>query len=521
MPPGSKKPRVIYAANARVWLAEIGQRAKQPARLADIPDEHLKQLHSLGVDLLWLIGVWPTGARSTETARSYAGLQAEYRRALPNFDRQDVAGSPYAVAEYAVDPALGGDAALAALRERLRSKGIGLVLDFIVNHTGLDHRWLTKRPELYVQLSADDLAGDPDSFFKIETKVGSRFIAHGRDPYFPCWTDTAQLNLMSAATHQALAAELQKVAAQCDGVRCDMAMLALRSVYRQTWDRRLRKASDGRNFDEEFWPRAIRTIRSEYPNFLFVAEVFWELESELRQSGFQYTYDRTLYDRLVHGTAEDLRLHLSADIARQTGCVRFLETHDEIRTAVALPWDRHKAAAVLAGTVPGLTLFHDGQFDGRAIKVPIQLRRRPVERTNEMIRDFYQQLLTALAGDDVVRRGIWSLLPLRPAWPDNPTWANFIAYFWKTEDRQIRLIVVNFGPVQGQCYVDLHSAEMSREATEFEFRDVLSKSCYTYGIDQLLAQGLYLDMPAFGFHMFLVRPGDSTTPQATGSRRSA
>src|SRR5581483_6324200 len=294
------QPRVLYAANARVWAEEISRQTGRPAGLQDIADRQLDALRELGVDLLWLIGMWPTGPASTDTARRYPGLEADYRRALPDFTPADVAGSPYAIAGYGVDPQLGGESGLAALRARLHRRGIGLVLDFVVNHTGLDHPWLRDRPELYVQGNAQDLQRDPGGYFSIDTNAGPKVIAHGRDPYFPAWTDTAQLNLLLPATQDALTAELVKLAGQCDGVRCDMAMLALPSLFRQVWPAQQPAA-------ESFWPGAIAAVRRRAEDFTFIAEVYWGREDELRQAGFRFTYDKTLHERLLHGDAGAVR----------------------------------------------------------------------------------------------------------------------------------------------------------------------------------------------------------------------
>jgi hypothetical protein len=285
-----------------------------------------------------------------------------------------------------------------------------------------------------------------------------------------------------------------------------MAMLALPSIYLQTWSDYASAGSADGGLQADLWPQAIAAVRRRYPSFLFIAEVYWGREDELRRAGFQFTYDKTFYDRLVHGDPEDLRLHLTADPAWQDGCVRFLETHDEVRASVALAWDRPRAAAVLASTVPGLFLVHDGQMEGRRIKTPVQLRRRPAERCNDEVREFYLKLLRTLAADEAVRRGIWLLLKVRPAWPNNSTWKNFIAYRWTADDRQQRLVVVNFGRSQGQCYVDL--AGMHCQENEVQFRDVLAVNDagrYRYPAEKLRREGLYLDMPGFGFHVFAVQ----------------
>ena len=159
--------------------------------------------------------------------------------------------------------------------------------------------------------------------------------------------------------------ELGRVADCCDGVRCDMAMLLLPDVIRRTWgDKSL--PSDGRPpVDNPFWPEAIAQVHRRHPDLLFMAEVYWDLEWTLQQQGFDYTYDKRLYDRLRSRDVEGVRGHLHADMVFQRRCVRFLENHDEPRAASAFPSDVHRAAAILAFLTPGLRFFHDGQFEGR------------------------------------------------------------------------------------------------------------------------------------------------------------
>ena len=63
-------------------------------------------------------------------------------------------------------------------------------------------------------------------------------IANGRDPYFPAWPDVAQLNAFSPSLRTAVIDTLQQIAEQCDGVRCDMAMLVMNDTFARTWGAR-------------------------------------------------------------------------------------------------------------------------------------------------------------------------------------------------------------------------------------------------------------------------------------------
>ncbi len=367
----------IYEINAWVWLGGLTRKYGMPVTFDSVPGAEWDGLAEWGFDAVWLMGVWERSAEGARIAREHPGLQAEYRRALPDYTEEDVIGSPYCVRRYEVDAHLGGRAGLAAARRALANRGLRLLLDFVPNHTALDHPWVDEHPEFYVH--------GPDGG-----------IALGRDPYFPPWTDVAQLNAFHPGLREAAARTLLDIAGQCDGVRCDMAMLAINRVFAGTWALSPPPA--------EFWPDAIRAVKASDPEFLFIAEAYWDLEWELQQQGFDFCYDKQLYDRLTQGDAAGVRAHLGADLAYQRKLVRFLENHDEPRAAT-MPAARHRAAALAVATLPGATLWHEGQFEGRKVKLPVQLGRRPEEPVDAELREFYRGLLRVAREG----RGDWRL----------------------------------------------------------------------------------------------------------------
>ena len=326
----------LYQINTRVWLTELSKTLGRAARLDDIPDGELDRLAAMGFDWIWLLSVWQTGAAGQRVSRENAQWRQEFKETLPDLREEDIPGSGFAITGYTVHELLGGDAALARLRERLRQRGLKLLLDFVPNHTGLDHPWVESHPDYYVAGSELDLARAPQNYTWIKRKGGDLLLAYGRDPYFAGWPDTLQLNYANPAVQNAMIGELRKIAGQCDGIRCDMAMLVLPDVFERTWGLRA----------EPFWPAAIRRVREASPDFCFMAEVYWDLEWTLQQQGFDYTYDKRLYDRLRHGEARPVREHFWADMDYQIKLARFLENHDEPRAAAVFPQDMHRAAAV-------------------------------------------------------------------------------------------------------------------------------------------------------------------------------
>ena len=221
----------LFQVNTRARLSELARELGRPATLDDVTDAELDGLAADGFDLVWFLGVWQTGQAARRVSRSKPEWLEEYRRVLPDFREEDVTGSCFAVREYRVHEDFGGDAALARLRERLRSRGLRLILDFVPNHVAPDHPWVEQHPEYFVAGTEDKLAAEPQNW----SRAGDRILAYGRDPYFDGWPDTFQLNYGNPALQDAMLGELSRIAQQCDGVRCDMAMLVLPEVFDKTW----------------------------------------------------------------------------------------------------------------------------------------------------------------------------------------------------------------------------------------------------------------------------------------------
>ncbi|HEY7040466.1 MAG TPA: alpha-amylase family glycosyl hydrolase [Methylomirabilota bacterium] len=479
----------LYQINTRVWLTELSRSLGRAATLDDIPDPELDRVASLGCDWVWLLSVWSTGAAGQRISRANQEWRREFQDTLPDLREEDIAGSGFAITGYTVHAGLGGDAALARVRERLRARGLRLMLDFVPNHTALDHPWVEEHPEYYVAGSETDLAKAPQNFVRVPRRRGDLILAHGRDPYFDGWPDTLQLDYGNAATQAAMLGELLKVAEQCDGVRCDMAMLVLPDVFERTWGRRA----------PLFWPEATRRARERAPGFRFMAEVYWDLEWTMLQQGFDYAYDKRLYDRLRDGHARPVRQHLHAGLAYQIRLARFLENHDEPRAAATFPAGMREAAAIVTFLSPGLRFFHQGQLEGRRKRISPHLVRAPIETVDAAVDRFYGQLRTVLA-QPVVRGGQWGLLECVPAWDGNWTWDGFIAWCWEGPAGQRRLIAVNYSGNQGQCYVRLPFPDLAGHAVRL--RDLMSPASYDRPGDELLARGLYLDMAPWGYHVF-------------------
>jgi hypothetical protein len=483
--PWSKHPR-IYEINTWVWLRELGQKYTRPVNLATVPREDWDQIASLGFDAVWFMGVWERSPAGIEISMRNPGLVEDFKRALPDFSAEDNVGSPYCVRRYAVDAHLGGPFGLAAAREQLAERGLRLILDFVPNHVSPDHPWVAAHPEYFIQGDDDDLRRDPAAFIA----VGGKVLACGRDPYFPAWPDVLQLNAYSEGLRGAAVETLQRIAGQCDGVRCDMAMLMMSDVFERTWGPRA-----GARPAEDYWLRLIPAVRARQPGFRFLAEAYWDLEWQLQQQGFDFCYDKKLYDRMEQGDAESVRLHLQADPAYQHKLVRFLENHDEPRAAATFSPGKGRAAAVAVLTLPGAKLLHEGQFEGRSVRLPVFLGRRPAEPVDHDLAAFYGRLLEETSRD-VFRNGHWRLCE-QSGWPDNESYRNVLAWCWEMGPER-RLIVLNFSDAPSQALTRLPWEDL--HGRDWLLSDSLTGESFERSGDGMTGAGLFVSLEPWRGH---------------------
>ncbi|MEX2493697.1 MAG: alpha-amylase family glycosyl hydrolase [Nitrospirales bacterium] len=487
----------LYEINTWVWLNTLSRKAKRRIRLGDVPNTEWDDLQAKGFDSIWLMGLWERSARSQQIARNHPDLRREYDLALPGWQESDVGGSPFAVRAYRPAPEIASWEELGDVLGRLHARGMKLVLDFVPNHTALDHEWVTQHPEYYVQGTFQDAIDFSTAFFPVETLQGLRFIAHGKDPHFPAWTDTAQLHYFNLNTRTALLRELHDIAQYCDGFRCDMAILVLNQVFRQTWGKHLQSLPLP---SLEFWTEATVGL----PDWLWIAEVYGNREWELQQLGFHFTYDKTLYDRLRCAPPQEIARHLHVDVSFQNKLVRFLENHDEERSAVIFKKSRLPTVIVLMATVPGMRLYHQGQLTGTRLRIPVQLGRVQDESPDEMIVSFYDRILT-ITNEDVFHLGQWTLLTITSA--GDESFNSVIAYEWKTT-QDWRLIILNLSALGAQGVIEVKGETVNEtfHGTDYAFVDLLTSQRFEHRQEDLRYHGLSVRLDPLECHVFSISP---------------
>jgi glycosidase len=371
----------VFEINSRVHCEKFDQ----------VTEAELDALVQLGFDALWLMGLW----RISEGAKRISKITAD-----------DFEGSPYAVPVYEVNRGLGGGSQFNRLVKRAHTAGLSVLVDFVSNHMALDSPWIFQHPDFFIRSDTKARKQLPSEFFL--HRSGS-VIAFGRDPYFPPWNDTAQLDYSSEALRSQMIDVLKRISRYADGVRCDMAMLVLRDCFRQLWYPLESDASFDQRMPGEFWDEAITEVKKVSPNFKFIAEAYWDKETQLRELGFDFCYEKKLYDALVardQGRVLE-RLQRSPDALRAS--LYFIENHDEPRAASVFDSSSNLAALALILSIPGSALIYEGQMEGKHERLPVQ-RIKPLtdEPVDLLLREAYAQLLK-VTRDDVFKTGDFRL----------------------------------------------------------------------------------------------------------------
>ena len=509
----------LYEINMRTWKStKDAEGIPHLGGLRSLTTEDLREIKDSGFHSIWLMGLWEVGPRVRAMSKQYG---------------EDFQGSPYAVYDYKVSQDLGTEQDLDAIIREAHRIGLKIVVDFVPNHMGIDSQWLNTHPEYFLHqlpaekdlhLSDAELLQRYPSFFPYRTPAypenGKRvpktiLVAYGRDPYFYPWIDTAQLDYARPELRSHLIEMISGLARRVDGIRCDMAMLVLREQVKLHRHPGMPREEFDRLMPKEFWQEVIQEVKRVNPHFVFVAETYWSMEGQLQHLGFDYTYNKPLYEAIcgamhsghAEGLMNFLRVLGTEYLSRS---LHFLENHDEERAMNALGEARQRPAAVLLSTLPGLALIHQGQMEGRRERLPVQ-RVVPLqeEESNEGLSAYYKHLIQTTSLP-VFRKGRLHVL-----YSNNPA---FIAYARGGSDQQSLIVINTSGHLQkGMVYItpglrlesgisywfydlyyDLKSAAV-RELSGVQ-------PAYQYPAAQILKQGIYVELQPHDSHVFLIAP---------------
>eukprot|EP00382_Lankesteria_abbotti_P000925 CAMPEP_0113845006 /NCGR_PEP_ID=MMETSP0372-20130328/529_1 /TAXON_ID=340204 /ORGANISM="Lankesteria abbotti" /LENGTH=587 /DNA_ID=CAMNT_0000814025 /DNA_START=27 /DNA_END=1790 /DNA_ORIENTATION=+ /assembly_acc=CAM_ASM_000359 len=561
----------IYQINVRVLLTELSSATGRTLTLNQLPDAYLAKLKDMGFDFLYLLGVWTTGEAGLKASQNFM------KHHFPQVPSDQVVSSPFAICEYKVEECFGGDVELAQLRVRMSQHGLGLLLDFVPNHVAFDHEWASAefrcntRESLIMPGNRSLLEREPQNYFVVvEEKNGSNrlvmqgpdglhflrsnhdvethkhvaVLAHGRDPHFDGWGDTAQLNYFSVTLRLKVIELLKHVSGMCDGVRCDMANLPANEILAKTWGSRFHEATGhGTPNHRQFWEEAISSVLVENPNFKFIAEVYWDMEGELMRQGFHFCYDKSLYDKLRQGDTHNTRQCLRQDANFQRRLSRFIENHDEDRAAEIYPnVKRHQGAALLAFCSLGMKFFHMGQFEGRVHRIPMQRKRNadpnghddsrwmlsnvegvdkcsvPVQAAN-----LYSRILP-LVKTPAVKHGKFMMAEVHPSCHDSQTHHGIVSFFRVPQPpHNSVLVIVNYTNSWADGWVKFPHEVLSVRPRTFNrsvpeswfddmggltnssglvLRDMLSTDCHRKSVDEANNKGVWFGLQPWQSHAY-------------------
>ncbi len=485
----SQWPRnpVIYEINTFVWLSELSKRHQKSISLGNVPAQEWDALAKAGIDVVWLQGIWVRSPEGKRISSANEMLRQDFMNALPDYEESDNLGSAYCVKRYEVDERLGGKDGLAEARRQLITRRIFLILDFVPNHVARDNPWVIEHPEYFIHGTARDLLTSEGAYFESRGEV----IACGKDPNFPAWQDVAQLNAFHPGYREAALNVLDDIAHQCDGVRCDMAMLLLDTIFAQNWGTR---ASAPLN--RGFWDQIISTTHKTHPDFQFIAEAYWGTQPELSQAGFSYCYDKDFYDLLVYAKAPAIERHLGEEVVNQQSLLRFIENHDEQRAATIFNTPKAIVAAIALSTLPGAKLYHLGQFEGRKVKLPVFLRRWMDEPEIIEWKNIYTRLVR-LASSPLIKLGEWKLCP-HTGWVDNASSEELLCWSWHRPGETL-LVVINYSEHKSQGKVVIPWKDL--EGVSWRLVDLIKGDVFIRTTAELLSNGLFVDLPGWGFHL--------------------
>ena len=436
----------LYEINTPIFLREVGIRAGHVVTLADVSEHEWDAIARPGIDTVWWMGIW----KRSPVARRMAKGEAWLKEALPDMQDADLLGSAYSIQEYVVDELYGGNEGLAIAREALAKRGIKIILDYVPNHVAIDHVWVEQHPDYFLHGTEHELKKHPEAF--VQTSAG--ILAKGKDPNFEPWSDVLQLNAFSPSLREQAIGTLQYIAGIADGVRCDMAMLMMNTIFKDTWKDRVGDAPE-----TDYWPHIISAVREQRSDFVFLAEVYWDKQQDLLDQGFDLCYDKDLYDHLLHGSLHKITEQLERPVEYQNHLLRFIENHDEERAAHEFSFQKHKAAAIVTMTLPGSHLYYDGQREGRKIRVPVHLGRRVDEVPNIELTSFYDTLQSFVHSKDFEHKH-WQLMPVKSRLLHRES-RHVIAWTWSDEETQIT-IFVNYSNDKAVVRSDIDTKKVTR-----------------------------------------------------------
>lgn len=299
-------PPISDAVLETATIYEVNIRQYSPEGTFNAFTKDIPQLKKMGVDILWLMPLYPISVK----------------------DRKGSLGSYYAIQNYTkVNPHFGTLEDVKKLVKTAHKNGLYVIFDWVANHTGRDHVWLTEHPDFYVR----DKKGNPVAPFD--------------------WTDVAKLDYKNPAMRKAMIHDLKYwlTTADIDGFRCDVAG----------------------EVPTDFWEEAVAQLKQVKPIFMLA-----EAEKpELMHKAFDMQYGwnaHHIFNQIAQGkttvkTLDDYMVKTAKELQADDINMYFTSNHDENSwngTVFERMGDATETMAALSYALPGMPLIYDGQeFD--------------------------------------------------------------------------------------------------------------------------------------------------------------
>lgn len=310
---------VIYEANIRNYSPE----GTFNAFTKDIPE-----IKKLGVKVIWLMPVYPISMKNRKTTDGRMVEDINDPK-----EREKYLGSYYAISDYtAINPDLGTKADFDKLVQTAHENGIYVILDWVANHTGWDHKWITEHPEYYHKNAKGEVT-DP-----LNPETGESWG----------WTDVAHLDYSNKELHEVMKNEMKYWVKEhnIDGFRCDVAD----------------------NVPTEFWQAAITQLEQIKPLFMLMESTKPYLFNGIFDMGYGWE-SHHLMNAIAKGEKnvsdwDALMKKQKQEYKKQDIWMNFTSNHDENAwngTEYERMGDAAETFAALTYTMPGVPLIYTGQ----------------------------------------------------------------------------------------------------------------------------------------------------------------
>jgi len=230
----------------------------------------------------------------------------------------------------------------------------------------------------------------------------------------------------------------------------------------------------------------------------FLAEVYSPWPQNLHNLGFDFTYEKTLFDKLVGGNLDDIKGYIKAmPLEYHQKSAHFVENHDEPRAPVSFGGNqRADAAAMVSMTLPGMRFYFSGQENGFWNKLDVHLRRAKSENPAVGVPQFYDKLFSIL-NMEVFHLGVWTYLEAQNS---DQSW-RLLTWKWVRNTDKI-LCVINYSTAMGTGNVQLVDALPFQGNDSVPVTDLLTGTTYWRSAQELKTKGLYVVVEAFSGQFF-------------------